>query len=371
MPAGSVSELWNKDTIERIASEYEFRRKEYVEKLVVDFEIQRRISQEMDCTVRGGMCVPFHTPRGGVSRLSRDIDLMVRGGASDVAAAMEMVDEKSPDLKISPVARVHPMSNLRSYEARYDSVLGGEDYVSVDFMCELDVEFPAKTVTETNLFGQDISYRASILTRGGLIGDKLTSLALGGIGISPSRQAAIPKQIYDVGTQLRMSSEQDIAEALGAFDALTEFKVRKYTRDPPYTVDGTLETIKETLRALFKIDMGIRLDATQEGRFGSFAGTYLSRTEQYEKSDHMTDVLLALFMAVIAGKRSESTKSHLAGRAAQVLKEVSGASGAGARDVAARKSVLADLPDGLRQHYKSLRGSRLEHIVLLKAIHDP
>lgn len=371
--AGPVSDLWNRDAVERIAAEHDFASITDVEKLIVDFEIQRRISQEIDCTVRGGMCIPFHTPGGSISRLSRDIDLMVRAGASDVDAAMERVDDGSPDLRISPVPGTHPLSNLRSYRAEYDSVLGNNDYIRVDFMCNLDVRVPTKTDTMTSLLGQEVSHRAKILTRGALVGDKLTSLAVDGIGINKERQAAVPKQIHDVGTQLRMSGKGDILEALQSFAALTGFKVSKYTHEPPYTVDGTLETIMETLRGLFEIDNGIHLSATHKGRFGTFAGTYLSRTKPYEKSDHITDVLLALFMAVTAGRYLESAQGdQSAGMAARVLQEVSDAGRLHERDTSARRrSELADLPDGLRHHHKSLRRSRLEHLVLLKAIHDP
>lgn len=315
------------------------------------------------------MCIPFHTPGGAVSRLSRDIDL-VRAGAPEVDAAMKRVAEKSPDFEISGKPRKHRMKNLRFYQAKYDSVLGGDGLVTADFMCELDVNFPTKTVTRTSLLGRDVSHRARILTRGGLVGDKLTSLALGGIGLAPERQSAAPKQIHDLGTQLRLSSEADVREALEAFAALTEFKVRKYENDPPYTTGGTLSTITDALLALLEIREGVHLSKLHKGRFGSFAGMYLSRAKPYDVSDHITDVLLALFMAVTAGKYLESADGGLAAEAAQVLKDVRDAGRAGAQDAQARKSATAGLPDALRQH-RSLHGARLEHLVLLKATHDP
>ena len=74
-----------------------------------------------------------------------------------------------------------------------------------------------------------------------------------------------------------------------------------------------------------------------------------------------------------AGRYLESEQGdQSAGVAARILQEVSDAGRMHEHDTSAsRKSELANLPDGLRYHHKSLRGSRLEHLLLLKAIHDP
>ena len=45
-----------------------------------------------------------------------------------------------------------------------------------------------------------------ILSRGSLLGDKLTTLALGTIGLRPSRQTEIAKQVYDLGLLLKSST---------------------------------------------------------------------------------------------------------------------------------------------------------------------
>ena len=57
----------------------------------MDFEMQYQISRRLDCTIRGGMCMPFHTGGRHANRLSIDIDLLTRSSIDEVGRAMDAI----------------------------------------------------------------------------------------------------------------------------------------------------------------------------------------------------------------------------------------------------------------------------------------
>ena len=369
-----VSDLRNKGDILAITDRYRFPDKADVERFMMDFEVQLRIGREIECAVRGGMCVPFRVPSGTVSRLSRDIDLMVRAGGGDVQSAMKKVCGGGARLVAEQIrpSDPKPVSNLLSYKVKYDSALGGRKSIKVDFMHDVDAEVPTEEVEEVELFGMRLAHPATVLTRGALIADKMTALALGEIGLGPKKHADVPKQIHDVGTQIRMSGRDDVAQALETFGALTGFKTGKYEHDPPYTVASTLRAVTRALDAFVEIDTAVHMRKEHKERYESFCATYLSRPRTYEPARHLEDVLLAAYLAEVMGKccGSPQDRDALAAAAARTIRR---ARETGALDRARRKEAyraeLNGLPVELIKHKKTLHNAKLEHLILLSAIH--
>ena len=88
-----------KDGVQAIARELGFTNLPYVEKFIMDFEMNYHISKRMDCVLRGGMCMPFHSGLE-LRRLSVDVDLLTRLESAEVDKAMESLDRELAGLTI-------------------------------------------------------------------------------------------------------------------------------------------------------------------------------------------------------------------------------------------------------------------------------
>lgn len=350
----------------------------------MNFRIQRRIATELDCVTRGGMCIPLYTPGGLPHRLSIDTDLMTEADPSEVEEAMGRVDESNPEFSVNkrkPPKRPYPMDNLLSYSISYTSASKREDVIKVDFLCSVDVKIPSTLFHDAKLFGSPIGYPISALTRGALIGDKLTTLALDKIGlrwkmfddIPKQKYEDIPKQIHDVGSQLKFASRSEIGEAMEVFVSFTKFKVRKYRHDPPYTVNEIVDSIRSSLHKLFVIDSKrVYLTSEQEDILSHFKGRFLGRVIRYKERDHLTDILLLVFMTNLLKKyiRSPELKSELSQEAMEAINEIRDRVGTRRDEIRNRREqILANRPALLRRFGKAAYGLWPEHLLLLSRIH--
>ena len=59
----------------KISAKYGFSDSSLVERFVMCLEVHKRITGEVGCLVRGGMCMPFHHPDFEVMRMSKDVDI--------------------------------------------------------------------------------------------------------------------------------------------------------------------------------------------------------------------------------------------------------------------------------------------------------
>ena len=68
-------DMLQEESIVKLGRRYGFANALYIEKFIMCFEAHRRIVQEMECVVRGGLCMPFHQPDFEVRRMSIDVDI--------------------------------------------------------------------------------------------------------------------------------------------------------------------------------------------------------------------------------------------------------------------------------------------------------
>ena len=65
-------------------------------------------------------------------------------------------------------------------------------FVKVDFFCDVDIRISSELVKPGfSLFGFDTTHEMSILSKGSLLGDKITTMAIGTIGLKLARQAEV------------------------------------------------------------------------------------------------------------------------------------------------------------------------------------
>ena len=218
-----------KGAIAAMTDAYKFAHGDMVEKFVMDFELQSHIADRLDCVTRGGLCMSFH--EGWAGRMSLDVDLATALSVEAVDAVMQR-DHRMPkeiSLERHRPKKPHPLANLVSYKAFFDSCFGHRTHVKVDFFCDAEIAMGSQTVKAGHKvldFATPADMR--ILTRGWPLGDKLTALALDTVGLRSNRQTEVAKQVYDIGTLIRGSAMADIAEAFDAFPKLTAMKAGKF-----------------------------------------------------------------------------------------------------------------------------------------------
>ena len=93
-----------------------------------------------------------------------------------------------------------------------------------------------------SLFNFKTKQDMNILSKGSLLGDKITTMALGTIGLKPTRQTEIAKQIYDIGTLLKTVTKSDLQMAFEMFESMTNFKV---SHDQRYNISDISRSIAD------------------------------------------------------------------------------------------------------------------------------
>lgn len=129
------------------------------------------------------------------------------------------------------------------------------------------------------------------MSRGSLVADKLTSLALGNIGLRLRKYVDIPKQIYDVARLIRSCTYDDIIESLGTFGKLTDFKTR-IRAGAAYTINEVAESIHGSVGGLIRSDPQLCLSPEERSRHGDFRARYLQGPHRsYDVNEHIINVL--------------------------------------------------------------------------------
>ena len=136
--------------------------------------------------------------------------------------------------------------------------------------------------------------------------DKMTSLAIGTVGIEIKNRTEIVKQIYDIATLLRQAVPKDLSIAYDSYQRLTEFKVGRFERDPPYTASDVTLSIVQSLGSFLPLETNALVASDMLRYYAGFQGSYLTKLHPYKKSDHITDVALVLLLA-------KSLQRHLEG----------------------------------------------------------
>jgi len=362
------------DTINSIATQYGFAVPANVEKFIMDFEMQYQVMQELECITHGGMNMPFHTNEDA-RRLSIDIDLLTSSTLEQTEQKMKKINENLTEVlieKIEPKNK-YPIPNILSYYVRYRSCLGNDDNVKVDFLCDVDISLPKTTIPSGfGLFNFSIDYSMDVLTQGGLIGDKLTTLALEKIGLPKRKFNDIPKQVYDIATLLKLGSKAVFQEAFSTFEEFTQFKVDHYEIECPYKLNDIITGIEDSLFNLLDTRSSITITHEQDSRFGQFKSAFLGNSRDYNKTEHLGDILLIqLFSKLIHGYINKSLTLNesvdLLNGVINQLKEFSNYNGQMRRSK--HEELYNLVPDEAPFNKKILKGIPLEHILLIKDIY--
>lgn len=364
------------ESIEAIAKKYQFGRYDYVEKFIMDFEMQYQILQKLDCVTRGGMCIPFHTVEHNANRLSIDIDLLTKSSISDVEKIMTEINNSLNEVEIELMIpkTPYPIANLCSYKVHYTSYTGEKNSIKVDYLCEMKIDLPIKTVpVNFELFAFTTDYEMKVLTRGSLIADKLTTLSLGTIGLPERKFGEIPKQVFDIGSQIRLVSKEDILEIFECFKKFTNFKIKIFDRSPSFTITEITNEIENSLSRFFEFDKtAVRLTKDQDNKFSNFLGTYLGN-HTYRRTEHLGNILLVLILIKKIKEYLLSSKKldMLSENFLDIINKINSYRTLDVPAIRAESQQLLSehLPEFIEQHKKMLKGQPLEYIYLLKEVY--
>lgn len=384
--------MLQEESISNLAKKYGFADHSYVEKFIMCFEAHRRIAQEMECVVRGGLCMPFHQPGFEVRRMSIDVDIMSPRTVPEADRAIGRIGGDGLTCHKRSPTSPYPIDNLASYTVTFPSCLGGDSSIKIDAFCGADLDLASKRIPAgSRILDFDILQDMTILSRGSLLADKSTTMALGTIGLKPTKQTEIAKQLYDMAVLLRPAGRDDLEAAYDAYTKMTGFKVASFRRDPPYAIPEIASDAAKSIRGLLRFDTAVTVTEEQDRRYNDFRGSYLSRTRVYRKTEHVTDVLLAClftlslrrYSAPVASGHDDGNDDGNDGprrtREADfmygVLEEISTlerlGQGGGRRPVdedrRMRADIIQDIPDSF-VNKKILRGARLEHVSLVRAL---
>ena len=347
--------------ISKTAADNNFTTPLNLEKFIMDFELQYQISQRLNCVLRGGMCVPFHI---GAKRLSVDIDLITDQTKDDIVNVMDSIGSDFSELIIKPIKPKDPLpvKNLISYGVEFKSCLGQTTGIKIDFASDMELTFPIVSSQKTNIFSVSIDHEIALLSKGALIGDKISSLALNSIGY-PQNSGHVPKQIFDVSGLLNSIDDTAITDTLNSFENITNQKLENCTLKSVPTTDEIITDIDNSLSTLLTPDYS--LTKTHNSIYGNFTSTLLGdSTSNYPKSQHIEDILLTkMFSKLIQTDSSNITEK------VELIKNTFNGFGLIKRtDVAEasseRKKLLNSLTSDTNLNKRVLRNIPLPHLFL-------
>ena len=315
--------------------------------------------------------MPFHFTEPEVKRLSIDIDLLTSKTMDEVRYAMSSINDSMTDIRCAEHKPIdpYPVDNLISYKAYYNSCLGRNTFVKVDFLCNVNIRLNSQLMKSGfRLFGFDTNQDMDILSKGSLLGDKLTTLALGTVGLKPSRQTEVAKQIYDLGMLLRRATKPDLQVAFDTFENMTGFKVSHFDHDPEYTVSDISRSIAESVLGFLNLKSAVSITNEQEKRYHDFQGTYLAKKTRYKKTEHVTDILLIKLYSrhLCRYLNGESTQAGAIDSLYGVLEQVNKIKRGQIRDVPQMEALYKQgISDAAGFKKKILNGASLEHLFLM------
>ncbi len=332
-----------------------------LERFIMDFELHFQISQQLNCIVRGGMCVPFHI---GAKRLSVDIDLMTDQTQKDIDQVMDNIGSEFPELIIKQIDPNDPLpvKNLVSYSVEFKSCLGMTTGIKIDFVSDMNLDISKKTSQNIEVFSVPIDHTITILSKGALIGDKISTLALHSIGV-PQNTGHVPKQIFDVAGLLNSVDDEIVSDTLNSFDNLTTQKIQNYTSSPIPTTSDILADIDSSLSSLLTMDY--TLTSQHNSIYGSFTSTLLgSTTGNYPKLQHVEDILLTKLISKLIPQDPSKYSNQI-----QVIKnklnELQRLKQVHNKDAPAeRKNLLDSIPTEISLNRKILKYVPLTHVFL-------
>ena len=293
-----------RDMVAQAAGNFGFRHQHVVEQLFVDFAACSCMTERLPCTIFGGMCMHLHS-EGVTQRLSRDVDIMTAATAGDVDRSVHEVFGSMQDCQIeSPSPQhPHPIKNLRSYYINYESRMGGRKSVKIDFLCDFASVLQTEEVHVRRVLGVDRPFKARVLTVEALLADKMTTLALGGIGLPEWRLNDAPKQVYDIAALARMMGETGLSIALDTLHHAIASRIALQANGADITVRDTVTAIRRSVEGFVNFRSSAIMSNQYKSHLENFRTTYLQNGgDGYQKLERINDLFAVLLLSTVTEK---------------------------------------------------------------------
>ena len=289
-----LSEYLTRQHVDSVKANFGFANSSIIEKFIMDFEMQYQISRELECITRGGLCVPFHLSDHHARRLSEDIDLVTHLPLAETESIMNNFKGRIAEIRLEKHIPKNPKPlPLVTYRAFYTSCYGPESSVKIDILCNTRIRNPEfKTIPAGfQMFAFNTPGTVSVLDHGSLIGDKLSTLSLSTpIGLDlHDDENGIMKQLYDIGTLLKLVTKDTVMQAYDTFSSYTNLKVERFQSN--LSVNDIISNIDDSLAGLLETNKQLLMEKEHSKRFDSFKGNYLGKIP-YTTPRHITDILL-------------------------------------------------------------------------------
>ena len=315
--------------------------------------------------------MPFHQFDSDVRRMSRDIDVISSHSPGKFNHVMNNINRGVSELWCEKIDPMNPLliENLVSYRIHYDSCMGMPAHVKIDAFCGADININTQQISSgSHILDFETRQNMTILSRGALIADKVTSLAIGTIGISAYKLTEIIKQIYDIAMLLRQANERDLVTIYGTYHTLTKFKINCFKHNPPYTILDVCASIVRSLDGFIPLNTNALVAPDLLTRYESFRKSYLTSLHPYKKSDHIADVLLVCLLVKSLQRHLNFKSSEKSGYLSALLKNLDRLRHVdmdNARTL--RKEYLNEISGHLISR-KVIKNSPLEHVYLVKEL---
>lgn len=339
------------NAIVRAADKFGFRNRAVVEQLFVDFAACEHTAVRLPCTIFGGMCMHLHA-RGSAQRLSRDVDIMTTASAGEVDDAVHDVFGPMRDCQVREAKprRPHPIKNLQTYHIKYDSRLGGQGEIKMDFLCEFRSGLTTEEIDRPQVLGVSWPLKVQALAKEALLADKLTTLALGGIGLPKWRLHDAPKQVYDIAALVRMGGAKELSNALSSLPAAVESRISLQEEGGDITAQNTIGAIQRAVEGFVNFESAAVMSGTYKSHLENFRDQYLQNGgESYKKHERVSDLFTVVLLSAAAGKAiaGATTASESAGTVATAMEEAQRLTMAAGTDTRTtqRRALLNTLSD--------------------------
>ena len=366
-----LSEYLTQQHIDSVKANFGYTNSGIIEKFIMDFEMQYQISKKLKCITRGGLCVPFHLNDHQARRLSEDIDLVTDLPLAETESVMNNLADEIDEIRLEKHIPKNPKPlPLVTYRAFYTSCYGSEGSIKIDILCDTNIRSPEFKIIPAGfqMFAFNTPGTVSVLDHGSLIGDKLSTLSLSTpIGLDPhDDENGIMKQLYDIGTLLKLVTKDTVLQAYDTFSSYTNLKIERFQSN--LSVNDIVSNIDVSLAGLLETSKQLLLGEKHSIRFDSFKGNYLGKIP-YTTPRHITDILLIRMFnksmsSIQNGVSSNDAAVKFVSQVQQVNNFQSMTEGA---DIAQIKDELLDtIPTTIPK--KVLRGASPEAIFLIREL---
>lgn len=328
------------------------------------------ITQQLDCITRGGMCMPFYLTAAETKRLSIDIDFLTPQTINKIRNTMSNLNDGAYNVRCEEYIPLnpHPVDNLITYKVYYNSCLEKrQSFVKVDFLCDVNIPITSQIIKPGfQLLGFDTLQNITILSKGTLLADKITTMALGTIGLNKNREIA--KQIYDLGKLLKNVTTSDLRISFDMFENMTYFKTKHYEHEPTYNISDVSQNIVQSVSNFLELKSAVTITNNQEKRYKDFLGTYVAKKSRYKKTDHITDILLVnLYSQYLYRYINETiTQTQATNSLSKIVAQVNKIENNTIDNMQkTKKSYMQSIPDSVNYKKKILNGTNFMHIYLM------